>query len=159
VRPLRRISDATFYNWRNKYSGLELSEMRRLRHLENHNLRLKAIVADQALDIGALKDVLAKTATARDKAADGGGYEATHGLSERRAGGLVDITRRRFRRPLSSDRNAEPHQRLRALAARRWLGAPLTPAFGLSRPVQTRRGRWISSMRACGAAEGTARSQ
>jgi len=54
------ISDATFYTWRNKYGGLEVSEMRRLRQLEEENRRLKSIVADQALDIRALKDVLAK---------------------------------------------------------------------------------------------------
>ena len=54
------ISDATFYTWRSKYGGLEVSEMRRLRQLEEENRRLKAIVADQALDIRALKDVLAK---------------------------------------------------------------------------------------------------
>src|SRR5229473_6392102 len=66
------ISDATFYTWRSKYGGLEVSEMRRLRH-EEENRRLKSIVADQALDIRALKDVLAKTLTARGEASDGGG--------------------------------------------------------------------------------------
>ena len=54
------ISDAAFYSWRKKYGGLEVSEMRRLRQLEDENRRLKAIVADQALDLRALKDVLAK---------------------------------------------------------------------------------------------------
>ena len=54
------ISDATFYTWRSRYGGLEVSEMRRLRQLEEENRRLKAIVADQALDLRALKDVLAK---------------------------------------------------------------------------------------------------
>jgi putative transposase len=54
------ISDATFYIWCNKYGGLELSELRRLRQLEEENRRLKGIVADQALDLRALKDVLAK---------------------------------------------------------------------------------------------------
>ncbi len=54
------ISDATFYNWRNKYGDLEISELRRLRQLEDENRRLKSIVADQALDIRALKDVLEK---------------------------------------------------------------------------------------------------
>jgi putative transposase len=54
------ISDATFYTWRSKYGGLEISEVRRLRQLEEENRRLKSIVADQALDIRALKDVLAK---------------------------------------------------------------------------------------------------
>ncbi len=54
------IADATFYTWRSKYGGLEVSEMRRLRQLEEENRRLKSIVADQALDLRALKDVLAK---------------------------------------------------------------------------------------------------
>jgi putative transposase len=67
------ISDATFYTWRSKYGGLEISEMRRLRQLEEENRRLKSIVADQALDIRALKDVLAKKVTARGEARDGGG--------------------------------------------------------------------------------------
>lgn len=62
------ISDATFYTWCSKYGGLEVSEMRRLRQLEEENRRLNSIVADQALDIRALKDVLAKTATARGEA-------------------------------------------------------------------------------------------
>jgi putative transposase len=54
------ISDATFYTWRSKYGGLEVSELRRLRQLEEENRRLKGIVADQALDLRALKDVLTK---------------------------------------------------------------------------------------------------
>ena len=54
------ISDAAFYTWRKKYGGLEVLEMRRLRQLEEENRRLKAIVADQALDLRALKEVLAK---------------------------------------------------------------------------------------------------
>jgi putative transposase len=54
------ISDATFYNWRSRYGGLEVSELRRLRQLEEENRRLKSIVADQALDLRALKDVLQK---------------------------------------------------------------------------------------------------
>src|SRR5216684_6184281 len=68
-----RISDATFYTWRSKYGGLEISELRRLRQLGEENRRLKSIVADQALDIRALKDVLAKMGTARGEAADGRG--------------------------------------------------------------------------------------
>jgi putative transposase len=54
------ISDATFYTWRTKYSGMGVSEVRRLRELEEENRRLKRLVADQALDLVALKDVLAK---------------------------------------------------------------------------------------------------
>lgn len=54
------ISDVTFYNWRSKYGGLEVSEARRLKVLEEENRRLKHIVAEQALDIRALKDVVLK---------------------------------------------------------------------------------------------------
>lgn len=54
------ISDATFYNWRSRYGGMDMSEARRLRQLEEENQRLKRLVADQALDIQVLKDVLGK---------------------------------------------------------------------------------------------------
>ena len=54
------MSDATFYNWKAKYGGLSISEVRRLKALEDENRRLKKIVADQALDIEALKAVNAK---------------------------------------------------------------------------------------------------
>ena len=54
------ISDATFYNWKAKYGGLEISEARRLRVLEDENRKLKKIVADQALDLMALKEINSK---------------------------------------------------------------------------------------------------
>jgi putative transposase len=54
------ICDQTYYRWKAKYGGLEVSEARRLRQLEDENRRLKHIVAEQALDIQALKGVLAK---------------------------------------------------------------------------------------------------
>lgn len=54
------ISDATFYKWRAKYSGLEVSDVKKLRQLEEENRRLKQMVADQALDIQALKAITAK---------------------------------------------------------------------------------------------------
>lgn len=49
------ISEATLYNWRAKYGGLETSDLMRLKQLEDENRRLKKIVADQALNIEALK--------------------------------------------------------------------------------------------------------
>ena len=61
VRTLCRrhgITETTFYRWRKKYGGLEVSDARRLKSLEDENRRLKRIVADQALNIQALKDVL-----------------------------------------------------------------------------------------------------
>jgi len=54
------ISEPTIYNWRSKYGGLELSDLQRLRELEQENTRLKRIVADQQLDIQILKDVNSK---------------------------------------------------------------------------------------------------
>jgi putative transposase len=54
------ISDATYYLWKNKYSNMTVSEAKRLRALEAENSRLKRIVADQQLDIVALKDVISK---------------------------------------------------------------------------------------------------
>jgi putative transposase len=54
------MSDGTFYNWKAKYGGLTVSEARRLKFLEDENRRLKHIVAEQALDIQALKSVVSK---------------------------------------------------------------------------------------------------
>ena len=54
------ISDATFYNWKAKYAGMTVAELRRLRELEAENAKLKRIVADQALDISALKDLVGR---------------------------------------------------------------------------------------------------
>ena len=54
------ISTVTFYKWKTKFEGMEISEIRRLRLLEEENTRLKKIVAQQALDIDALKVVLSK---------------------------------------------------------------------------------------------------
>ena len=54
------ISDATYYKWKSKYSGMEVSDVRKMRTLEDENRRLKQIVADQTLDIQALKAVLSK---------------------------------------------------------------------------------------------------
>jgi putative transposase len=54
------VSDATFYHWKAKYGGLEVNEARRLRQLEEENRRLKQIVAEQTLDLLALRAVLGK---------------------------------------------------------------------------------------------------
>lgn len=54
------ISLATFYGWRKKYSGMEASDLKRLKDLEVENAKLKAMFAEAALDIKALKDALGK---------------------------------------------------------------------------------------------------
>lgn len=54
------ISDATYHRWKGKYGGLEVSQLRRLKQLEEENRRLKQIVGELTLDNAALKDVIAK---------------------------------------------------------------------------------------------------
>jgi putative transposase len=62
VRECRKhgISEASFYNWKAKYGGLEVSEAKRLKGQESENARLKKLLADAMLDNAALKDLLAK---------------------------------------------------------------------------------------------------
>ena len=54
------ISEATLYKWRAKYGGLEVSEAKRLRSLEDENRRLKKLLAESMLDNAALKELLTK---------------------------------------------------------------------------------------------------
>jgi len=54
------ISEPTFYRWKSKYSGMEVSDAKKLRALEDENRRLKQLVADQQLDNQALKAALGK---------------------------------------------------------------------------------------------------
>lgn len=54
------ISDATFYNWRSKYGGMEVSDAKRLKELETENKRLKQLLAEALLDNKVLKDVVSK---------------------------------------------------------------------------------------------------
>jgi putative transposase len=54
------ISSATFYAWRKKFGGMEVSDAKKLRELETENARLKRIVADQMLEVTAMKELLAK---------------------------------------------------------------------------------------------------
>jgi putative transposase len=54
------ISTTTFYKWKARYGGLEVSEARRLKTLEDENRRLQKLLAEAVLDIAALKDLLAK---------------------------------------------------------------------------------------------------
>ena len=54
------VAEATVYRWRSRYSGMDVPELRRLKELEDENRRLKALVADQALDIQLLKEINSK---------------------------------------------------------------------------------------------------
>jgi putative transposase len=54
------ISDATYYNWKSKYGGMEVSDLRRMRELEQENSKLKRMYADMALENRAMKDLIEK---------------------------------------------------------------------------------------------------
>jgi putative transposase len=56
------VSEQTFYRWKARYGGLEVSDLRRLRQLEDENGRLKRLVADLTLDNQALKELIRKKA-------------------------------------------------------------------------------------------------
>jgi len=62
------ISSATFYKWKAKYGGLEVSDAKRLKALEDENAKLKKLLAEAMLDNAMLKDVAAKNGDARRKA-------------------------------------------------------------------------------------------
>ena len=54
------VSEATLYNWKAKFGGMNVSEAKRLKALEEENARLKKLLADQMLDAAALRELLAK---------------------------------------------------------------------------------------------------
>ena len=59
------VSEPTYYNWKKKYEGMEASDLRKLKTLEDENRRLKRLLADKELDIDALKSLLEKYGSAR----------------------------------------------------------------------------------------------
>lgn len=69
------ISTATFYAWKAKYGGMDVSEAKRLKALEDENAKLKRLLADAMLDNVALKDLLSKNSDARRQA---GGCRSSH---------------------------------------------------------------------------------
>jgi putative transposase len=54
------VSDATFYKWRSKYGGMDVSDAKRLKALEDENAKLKKLLADQMLEASALRELLSK---------------------------------------------------------------------------------------------------
>jgi putative transposase len=80
------ISEATFYNWKSEFGGLDVSEAKRLKQLEGENARLKKLLADSILDNAALKDLLSRKLVAlavkREAVAH---LRQVHEMSERRA--------------------------------------------------------------------------
>lgn len=85
------ISAATFYQWRSKYGGMSVSDMQRLRELEQENARLKRMYANLSLEYELMKEVVAKSGDASAAPRGGGlaarveGGERTAGLPDRAA--------------------------------------------------------------------------
>ncbi|GAA4482865.1 hypothetical protein GCM10023157_23880 [Gluconacetobacter asukensis] len=113
------ISDATFYKWKAKYGGLEVSEARRLKALENENARLKKLLAESVLNEAALRELLGKMVGPAVKREAAAHLREMFTMSERRAcrGIAVDRTMVRYRSLRPDD--GMLRNRLRALAETR----------------------------------------
>lgn len=93
------ISEATFYNWKKKFAGLGVTELRRLRQLEDENQRLKKLVAELSLDKEMLQEVLKQSSEAGSEAP--GGDIFAGGLSYQRPAGMRVADAEQNRLPLA----------------------------------------------------------
>ncbi len=110
------ISGATFYKYKAKFGGLEVSEARRLRALEDENAKLKKLLPEAMLNNVVLKDQASKMVTPGAKRDAVAHAHEHHGLSERRACNLVGVSRRVIRDRPSRPDDGPSRQRLRELA-------------------------------------------
>ncbi|MDW9722310.1 IS3 family transposase [Sinorhizobium meliloti] len=114
------ISEATFYNWKAKYGGMEVSEAKRLKALEDENAKLKKLLAEQMLDVAALRELLGKKlvgpAAKREAVTH---LKVTMGLSERRACQIISADRKTVRYRSSRPPELELRTKLRDLANER----------------------------------------
>ncbi|MGV4794766.1 IS3 family transposase [Rhizobium sp. F40D2] len=114
------ISEATFYNWKAKYGGMEVSEAKRLKALEDENARLKKLLAEQMLDAAALRELLGKKmvgpAAKRDAVTH---LKTVMGLSERRACQIISADRKMVRYRSCRPPEVELRTKLRDLANER----------------------------------------
>src|ERR1700722_18194342 len=133
------VSEATLYNWKSKYGGMDVSEARRLKQLEDENAKLKKLLAEQMLDAAALRELLSKNGRARRQArrrrasAGRDGPFGTAGLLHCRRGSQDDplpLTTRAGHG--TSDAIARSRQRTAALR----LSAPVHPAAPGRRTVR-----------------------
>lgn len=113
------ISDATFYNWKAKYGGMEVSEAKRLKALEEENAKLKKLLAEQMLDAAALRELLAKMVGPAAKREAVMHLKAVMGLSERRACQIVSADRKMIRYRSCRPPEVELRAKLRDLANER----------------------------------------
>ena len=111
------ISSWTFYRWK-RYSGLDISEAKRLRALESENARLKRLVANYALDNQILKQTLEKSNSAHRAAGLVRSTAGRYGISARRACRLVGLDRSNWVYGPKPDSNAVIRLRLMESASR-----------------------------------------
>ena len=93
------ISEATFYNWKKKFGGMGVTELRRLRLLEEENQRLKRLVADLSLDKEMLQEVIKKSSEAGSEAS--GGTFSAGGLPYQCPAGMRTADAEQNRLPLA----------------------------------------------------------
>nr|WP_176495465.1 IS3 family transposase [Sphingomonas sp. HMP6] len=114
------MSSATYYAWKAKFGGLEVSDAKRLRALEEENARLKRLLADTMLDNAGLKDLLSKKlvtpAAKREAVAH---LQTALGMSERRACAVVGADRKSMRYRSCRADDGDLRSRLRELAQQR----------------------------------------
>ncbi|WP_404926353.1 IS3 family transposase [Mesorhizobium sp. ORM16] len=114
------VSEATLYNWKAKYGGMDVSDAKRLKALEDENAKLKKLLADQMLEASALRELLFKKmvgpAVKREAVAH---LQAVMGLSERRACSFVGADRKMIRYQSRRPPETELRGRLRDLANER----------------------------------------
>ncbi|MGX4803390.1 IS3 family transposase [Bradyrhizobium guangdongense] len=114
------ISEATIYNWKAKFGGMDVSEAKRLRALEEENGKLKKLLAEQMLDAAALRELLFKKMVGpAAKRAAVAHLQAVMSLSERRACSIVGADRKMIRYRSSRPPDAVLRGRLRDLANER----------------------------------------
>ncbi|MFQ6552688.1 IS3 family transposase [Aestuariibius insulae] len=114
------ISDATFYNWRRKYGGMEVADAKRLKALEAENAKLKKMLAEQMMDVAALKEMLGKKLLrpgSRRKAVDWTMKEKSY--TQRRACALAGIDPRVYRRTSKRPADTAERSRMKELASER----------------------------------------
>ncbi|MBX4994783.1 IS3 family transposase [Rhizobium binae] len=114
------ISEATFYNWKAKFGGMDVSEAKRLKALEDENAKLKKLLAEQMLDAAALRELLGKKmvgpAAKREAVTH---LKAVMGLSERRACQIISADRKTIRYRSSRPPEVDLRAKLRDLANER----------------------------------------
>ncbi len=93
------ISEATFYNWKKKFGGMGVTELRRLRQLEEENQCLKRLVADLSLDKEMLQEVIKKSSEAGSEAS--GGTFSAGGLPYQCSAGMRTADAEQNRLPLA----------------------------------------------------------